>query len=72
MGYQFANLYGQTEAVTHLQNVLRSGEVSQAYILCGEKGSGRYRLAMSFAKALQCHHRREENGLLEPLSLIHI
>lgn len=71
MKYQFANSYGQEQAVAHLQNALRTGRISQAYILCGERGSGRRQLAMSFAKALQCRHRREVNGLIEACGVCH-
>lgn len=68
---RFANLYGQEAAVGHLQNALRTGRISQVYILCGEEGSGRMQLAMCFAKTLQCHHRREQDGLLEACGECH-
>lgn len=71
MKYQFANLYGQDAAVGHLQHALRTGRISQAYILCGEEGSGRMELAMAFASTLLCQHRKEQNGMLEACGVCH-
>lgn len=67
----FDNIIGQEMAVSHLQNALRTGQISQAYIFSGEKGSGKMDLALAFASALQCTNRQEEDGLLEPCGECH-
>ena len=61
----FRNVIGQKDAVGHLQNALRTGQLSHAYILCGEKGTGRQALAGAFAAALQCENRQSGAGSLE-------
>lgn len=45
---------GQEQIKEFIQKSVQRGKVSHAYILCGEKGSGRYALAKMFAAALQC------------------
>jgi len=55
----FRNVIGQKDAAGHLQNALRTGQQSHAYILCGEKGTGRRALAGAFAAALQCENRQD-------------
>lgn len=50
---------GQQHIVKHFENAIKMGKISHAYIINGEAGSGRLRLAMDFAKALQC----VENGV---------
>ena len=57
---------GQDIIVSHLQNALRTGGVSHAYILNGAKGSGRHMIARSFSAALLCDNPRQEGELLEP------
>lgn len=59
---RFDNIIGQETAARHLQNALRTGQVSQAYLFCGEKGSGRMALARTFAAALQCTGRQSLAG----------
>lgn len=47
-------IIGHTGVVEHLENAITSGKVSHAYILNGEKGSGKKTVAKMFAKALEC------------------
>ncbi len=65
-GIGFDRVIGQKLAVDHLQNALRSRHVSQAYLIHGEKGAGKEKLALSFAAALVCEKPQEKEGLLEP------
>lgn len=58
----FRDIIGQEAAVEHLQNAIRTGEVSHAYLLCGDKGSGKRLLAGVFAATLQCETRGEEDN----------
>lgn len=57
----FAGLVGREEIIAHLQNAIRSGKVSHAYIFAGEKGSGKRLMASLFAQTLEC-----EEGGIEP------
>ena len=53
----FKEIVGHEEIIQHLQNAIRLGKVSHAYILSGEKGSGKKLLANTFAMALQCEKK---------------
>ena len=55
---RFSEIIGQDIIVSHLQNALRTGGVSHAYILNGAKGSGRHMIARSFSAALLCENAR--------------
>lgn len=57
----FQNIIGQEQIKEHLQNALSTGKVSHAYILNGEKSSGKEFIAKVFAMTLQC-----EQGGIEP------
>lgn len=70
-GIGFGRVIGQKLAVEHLQNALRTGRVSQAYLIHGEKGAGKKKLALSFAAALVCEKPQDRNGLLEPCGQCH-
>lgn len=50
----FRDIVGQEQIKEHLQNALAGGKVSHAYILNGEKSSGKEFIARIFAAALQC------------------
>lgn len=50
----FDGIIGHKDILEHLQNAMKLGKVSHAYILNGEKGSGKKTIARIFAQALQC------------------
>lgn len=50
----FKDVIGQEQIVTHLQNAISSKKVAHAYIIHGERSSGKEFIAKVFAKALQC------------------
>ncbi len=50
----FGNIIGQEQIKAHLQGALESKKVSHAYIINGEKSSGKEFIARIFAMALQC------------------
>lgn len=58
---KFKDIIGQEQIKEHMQNALDTGKVSHAYIINGEKGSGKECIARVFAMALQC-----EAGGCEP------
>ena len=49
----FQDIIGQEQIKEHLQNALSMGKISHAYILNGEKASGKEFIAKIFAMALQ-------------------
>ncbi len=54
----FKDVVGHKDIIQYIQNVVTSGQVSHAYILNGERGSGKKLLANLFAMTLLC----EEGG----------
>ena len=50
----FAEIIGHADIIEHMRNAIRAGKISHAYLLAGEKGSGKKKLATTFAMALQC------------------
>ena len=54
----YSDIIGHEDIVKHFKNSIELGKVSHAYILNGEKGSGKKTLASIVAKSLQC----EEGG----------
>lgn len=50
----FADIYGQDQIKEHLQMAIAADKVSHAYMLCGEKYSGKEYIARIFAAALLC------------------
>ena len=53
----FGSIVGHQDIIEHLQSAIRSDKVSHAYILNGEKGSGKKLLATIFATTLQCQEK---------------
>ncbi len=62
----FRDIVGQEQIKEHLQNAISAGKVSHAYIINGEKSSGKEFIARVFAMALQC-----ERGGTEPCQECH-
>lgn len=62
----FKDIIGQEQIKEHLQNALNTGKISHAYIINGEKASGKEFIAQIFAMALQC-----EQGGAEPCQECH-
>ena len=56
----FRDIVGQEQIKEHLQNAVVSGKISHAYILNGEKSSGKEFIARVFAMALQCEKKEAE------------
>lgn len=54
----FAAVVGHNDIIEHLQNAVKSGKVSHAYLFAGEPGSGKKLLATLFATLLQCEKGR--------------
>ncbi len=56
----FQDIIGQEQIKEHLQNALETGKVSHAYIINGEKSSGKEFIARIFAMTLQCEQEGTE------------
>ena len=63
---RFTDIIGQEQLKEHLYNALSTKKISHAYIINGEKSSGKEYIAKIFAMALQC-----EGGELEPCQECH-
>lgn len=50
----FSDIIGQEQIKEHLRNALTAGKISHAYIINGERCSGKEFIADIFAKALEC------------------
>lgn len=58
--FGFSDIIGQEKLKEHLQNAIRTGQVSHAYIMNGERSSGKEFIAQVFAATLQCERRQDE------------
>lgn len=56
----FNDIIGQENIKKHLQTAIKLGNLSHAYIINGEDGSGRQTLASALAKTLQCENRTSD------------
>ncbi len=54
------DIIGQQQIKEHLHNALATGKVSHAYIINGEKASGKEYIARIFARTLQCEAQGTE------------
>lgn len=63
---KFTDIIGQEQLKEHLQNAIATNKVSHAYIINGERSSGKEFIARVFAMALQC-----ENDGVEPCGECH-
>ena len=62
----FQDIIGQDQMKEHLMGAIQHGKVSHAYLINGERSSGKEFIAKVFAKALQC-----EEGVIEPCGKCH-
>ena len=67
----FADIIDQKQMKEHMQNALKTGKVSHAYIISGENESGKEYIAKIFAKALQCEHKENRDGYEEACNECH-
>ena len=57
---KFADIVGQEQIRGHLQTALRQKRISHAYLINGERNSGKEFIARIFAMALQCERGGDE------------
>ena len=56
----FRDIIGQEQIREHLQNALRTHQISHAYLINGERNSGKEFIAKIFSMALQCERGEDE------------
>ncbi len=57
---KFTDIRGQQDIKEHLQNAISQGKISHAYIINGEKDSGKMMLAEAFATTLLCESHGQD------------
>ena len=57
---KFTDFIGQEQIREHLQTALRQHKISHAYVISGERNSGKEFIARTFAMALQCEKGGDE------------
>lgn len=68
---RFKDIVGQEQLKEHLQNAIRLNKVSHAYIINGERSSGKEFIAKTFAMALQCENLQTDGQDVEPCQECH-
>lgn len=53
-------IIGHRDVVHYIENAIKSNKISHAYILSGEKGSGKKTIARIFAEALNCEDEKDK------------
>lgn len=56
----FKDVVGHKDIIQYIENAIKSGKISHAYILNGDKGAGKKLLAKLFAMSLQCESPEED------------
>lgn len=56
----FKDVVGHKNIIKYISSAVQADAVSHAYILNGERGSGKRLLANLFAMSLQCQNREED------------
>lgn len=67
----FDEIIGQEQIKEHLRGALKRNQISHAYIIHGERSSGKEYIARLFAMALQCEKRNGGDGGTEPCGECH-
>ncbi len=60
---KFQDIVGQEQLKEHLQGAIATGKISHAYMISGERSSGKEFVAKVFAAALNCHDPSSKNEL---------
>jgi DNA polymerase-3 subunit delta' len=59
----FQEFLGNSQTVTHLRESIRAERFPHSLILAGPRGAGKYTLSLMLAKAVNCLHPTETDGL---------
>jgi DNA polymerase III subunit delta' len=63
MNHNFQDVIGHKDIIQYIQNALKTDTASHAYVLSGERGSGKKLLAELFAMGLQCEHLKKDGDV---------
>ena len=66
----FKDVVGHKNIIKYIESAVSADAVSHAYILNGERGSGKKMLANLFAMSLQCQNRQEDGGCMRKMSVL--
>ena len=55
----FQDIIGQEQIVEHLKTAVKTDQVNHAYVIQGERSSGKEFIAKVFAEALQCENQKD-------------
>ena len=66
----FKDVVGHKNIIKYISSAVQADAVSHAYILNGERGSGKRLLANLFAMSLQCQNRAEDGEACGNVSLV--
>lgn len=58
----FDGVIGQEHIIKTLQNQMKTGRVSHAYLFCGTRGTGKTSTAKIFSRAMNCLHPDEDGN----------
>lgn len=61
----FEDVVGQEHIVRTLQNQIKTGRVSHAYLFTGSRGTGKTSIAKIFARAVNCEHTLNGSACME-------
>lgn len=67
----FQDIIGQEQIKEHLMNAVKTGKISHAYMINGDRGSGKEFIARVFAMALQCETRAQNPDQTGPCNECH-
>lgn len=67
----FADIIDQEQITEHVQNALRTGKISHAYIISGDTGTGKKTLANIIAKTILCENPKETGKYIESCDECH-
>ncbi len=56
----FKDIIGQAQLKEHLRSAIKQKNLSHAYIICGETGSGKRTISEALTKAIQCEHPTQD------------
>ncbi len=68
---RFADIIDQEHITQHMQNALKTGKISHAYIISGDSHCGKKMMAGIFAKAILCDNKKELEGFFDACNECH-